>query len=70
MIPVTGSTFDVLPNGFLEVDAEDRVVVWNRVLEQWTGLKSSAVLEKGIAGRDHGDGSEVADDAESRRQRG
>ncbi len=44
MTPVSHSSLDALPCGFLQLDAADRVVLWNRRLETWTGLARADVV--------------------------
>ncbi len=40
---------NALPFGFLGLDAEDRVVTWNRTLEVWSGLPEEVAIGQPIA---------------------
>ena len=46
MTTVDSSSLDALPHGFLQVDAHDRVVIWNQRLEEWTGLLRTSALNR------------------------
>ena len=49
MSSVSPQSFNSLPYGFFELDADDVVVAWNRCLERWTRKNSSDVVGRKIA---------------------
>jgi PAS domain S-box-containing protein len=45
----TPVALDALPCGFVQLDEEDRVVLWNQRIERWTGLARAAVVGRRLS---------------------
>ena len=48
-LSATHASIDALPCGFVQLDAADRVVLWNQQFEHWTGLARAVVTGRSFA---------------------